>query len=513
MSTPISFFTTLSQDEISCIVPYVKTETLISFLSSKCVLSPFVHIAPRLFETLCIHRHNRIFFDFESATLKIGCCYRDVSVIENILAACGTVFKKLILYKVERFDGIDHFAARFSKYIIPSPESAVEIRTKNSVFSSSINASNCVTYINDGEFINNFSKSITHLKDMSLLGKEHRFNSTDLNMPTLKALNYRGEQLEKLEHLWKSVGASLEEVDLIVYRNEGWKNCINLMNSHCRKLNKIRLGNPLLDAEVSESDLADLLCSYGNQLLEASSHGFEVENSQRIVSECANVRFCVWNSNNEFDDIRNYDNRVDLINLVLKLEDLHDWTELSDTMKSCPSLAELIVHSHLTEVTLDEERIEAIFPARMDHLESLMFNIRINTHCLFRIANVTSNLRTLNVKLSFSNSAESLEAICRKNRHLELIKIMQHDAEFGDEDSFMETEDLVREFVHAVRHCHSLREFTVNFHERMPPGERELHDACVILRNRAISFFFRFNRCHFYRTRFGQCKFIDRGSI
>jgi len=508
MVTLKTHLSVLSQDEVALIACRLQDppHQLLPLLTSE--QSPFTAVTHLLFETLCVESHDEIQFDFDNSTLIVG-LQSDYAFAESLLEACGRVFRVAKLDKVTFKDFSDdgsteRFVQLFARFITPQTDVIV---TK-----------------------------VTNEKTMELFTKYLGGNANSLKMdidvalprdfarcfpPSLKVFNFCGTTLKNLDTLWELIGGSLEEVELIVGVNVGWKESMAKLRLHCQNLTSINLLNPLDDPMVTEAYFLDFLLSYGKQLLKTDLNLLGIESCERIADGCANVRCTVESDGCDFSRISILHNRLETLWLNLDLgivtEDGNNWEALHTAMKSCTSLLRLTVfHDDDLCVPFPHDCIRAIFPIQMHVIQSIVLGSVVKSHSLMYIASVTSQLRALQVTCLLPISPAAFSAICTRNARLEFVKISEISADgavFQSSDAGdTDTRQVVGDFVEAFLMCPALRRFVLDIPYRNSPTEEELRNLCVPFRLGSVFFEFIFRQNRFHGFSRSQPKFEQRFS-
>lgn len=500
MTAPKTHLSVLSQDELALIARRLDAPPvqLLPLLTSQ--KSPFSAVTHLLFETLRVEGDAAIRFDFATSTLKVG-LQSDYSFVQSLLEACGRVFKVARLGKVSTFKQGERFVQLFARYLAPQTDVII-------------------SKANNGKAMEVFTKHLGgNAKSLKM--------DLDINLPrefarcfppALRVFNFCGTNIDNLGALWELVGATLEEVELIIAVPVGWKECMNNLRRYCPNLTSINLLNPLDDPEVEEGDFLGFLLSYGKNLLKTDLNCLAIESCVRIANECVNVRCTVESDGVDFSRIAVLHNRLETLWLNLDIEENDDnWEALYNAMTSCTSLLRLTVfNDDILTVPFPHDCIRAIFPIQMHVIESIVLGSVVKSHSLMYIASVTSQLRALQVTCLLPISPASFRAICERNRRLEFVKISEISSDgtppTTSEDGDGDTAEVVDRFVQAFLMCTELRKFVLEIPYRNSPTEEELRNACVPFRLGTVQFEFIFRQKRFHGFSRSQPKFEQRFS-
>lgn len=494
-STLKMFFSTLAEDELVHIFRRVKFPEPELLLSK---YNPFAPVGHLFFDKLLVTSDSNIKMDSKQSKLIIG-LRSNISVARDLLKLCGPSFKRVSLEQVAYFEGIEEFAELLSRFAKPRIELNLGLVSEAEVTM--------------GVFMRHFSESTKSLKIRVF--RTHNSLSLqcfiDIGNANLQSFFYHGTNLQRLNPLWEYVGDTLEEVFLVIHDDTGWKQCIEGIQTHCRKLTSIRLADPLGDSHVEESDVVNLLVSYGDQLLDAEFRFFGTKSCEVIAAQCKNVRCSAVNEGNQFTKISALHTRLKSLHLTLHDDADNDWSGLANAMKSCTSLGKMVVaKAGEPWVSISEECIRALFPKRMNNLNRFELDSVVDSKFLSHVARATSGLQSIRVACLALTSTSPFLAICRANLGLETIEVDEVAPNSVDLECSFGTVTALEEFIEAFMLCKSLRKIVLSLPRRSHPSIEQLRNLCVPFRHRLISFNFIFRKARFYSVGDGRSEMIFR---
>lgn len=117
------------------------------------------------------------------------------------------------------------------------------------------------------------------------------------------------------------------------------------------------------DPEVSKVDYADLLVSYGSQLLKTGLTTTNPEQATRVVRECVNVRCDVFQHGNDFSLVNLLRHRVN------HSQHLEPWIPDHNVMRNCTELVAVVVFNieafSQDTAEISDDLIGAVLPMKM----------------------------------------------------------------------------------------------------------------------------------------------------
>jgi len=461
-----------------------------------------------------IYLRARNIYNFLKSNLYVG-LDSDYAAAESLLEGCGRVFNAVKIYNIRKNYGsaLDTFGQLFSRFTAPE----IEVHFARVSDMGTMDAFVQNLYLSGATKIVSFNISALNVLPITTENLlRDAFNSS------LKSFIFEGWNLDRLGGFWEAVGDTLEEIDMKTYDDKGWYRCINHLKNHCRKLTSVKLDNPLDDPQVSESDVADLLVSYGPQLLSADFYAFTSQKeSARVARNCINVRCnvrIVGNDNNplplEVNSLPGLHNRVETIVFELDLDDISDWTPLHTAMKSCASLRKMIVFHRYSLRPVSYGAVEAVLPMKMHFLDRIMLSFPLESKSLDHIAAVTSKLKFVHLTCISPVNIESIGAICHSNPGLEVLKICEKgeddvgamDGLDGSGDEKQETLQFLTELIPRVIPCTSLRRLLLAFPTRKCPSMKNLRNVVASFRCRHTVLSLSFGDINFFHPVGGKSK-------
>ncbi len=264
-----------------------------------------------------------------------------------------------------------------------------------------------------------------------------RFVELLSTLPELKILNCTGPYIQSLNRAWRYLGKSLVQVDIIATTEEldetadegsVWSACMDQLQLHCRKLMSIHMYSPIMDdAEVSEERYVSFLTSYGDQLLTAwlDLSFLSSSSCERIAEMCGNLQAEVGCNVQNFGRLAALNKTA--YSVYFSLEEIEDWSPLSEVMERIQSVTELTVDPgryFSANASVPEEFIENMFTPTLGSLNTLLILHFMSPHCLSYITESTSNL--VDIRLGFATlETVDMSQLVQANRFLKRALIRE----------------------------------------------------------------------------------------
>ena len=304
----------------------------------------------------------------------------------------------------------------------------------------------------------------------------------------LKRFTWRGNDTAVLNTLWRRVGDTLEEVELLcpVYSEKTWAESLNLLQTHCRKLTRIVLQDPMEDSGVTEEMYGQFLTSYGEQLRYVSfcSNGLSCKFYEYVAKHCTRLRCGIDEDRNRFELVAALGNIVE--GLSLRLYEMNDTSAMADAILRCRHIVKLDVlrHDH-TWLPMNVEYIEALFASRLRWLRALSIHCIVDRSSLKHIANGTCNLRTINLTfLTLTTRLDEFREIANANallEHVTIEEVCENDEANG------QVVEVIEELLDVFEKCRRLEYMKLYFYATKLPVGCELRNVCSKYRLRTFN--------------------------
>lgn len=110
--------------------------------------------------------------------------------------------------------------------------------------------------------------------------------------PNLKAVEYHGQVLDGLSHVWRVLGGRLEKLSLEIEDdpNGQWASTLDGIKANCDRLKDIQLRTPTIEGGESEQDYIEFLQSFGSRLESVELTDMEPDACAHFVATCPNAK-------------------------------------------------------------------------------------------------------------------------------------------------------------------------------------------------------------------------------
>jgi len=490
---------TLAHDELAHIFRHMQGTTAVSFLAEKD--GPFRLILPLLVKNLRIARRDEVILDFHNSTLIVG-VHASVRYARELLRGCGKFIERVYFNKVLGLPwSLNELAELFSEHL--KPQISLESTSCHNLELVDLFAA---IFKEKGVKFINLNIRIEDDNIMDWL--KHPFTAD------IKVLHFTASDIGALNSEWEIIGQSLEEVNLVIgfCTIRDWKQCIEGMKLHARKLSSISIKD--ISNDFEESELADFYTSYGEQLLKIELGDMSADTYSRIANNCPNVRVALQNKSNCYAGISVLAKNLHELDLKYSPRDTGLVLgvlaqRLKKGMENCHSLEKL---SALNLYHININIIPSIFPIKMEYLKILELSYIVLPESFDHIASVTSRLKSIKLSSHCRIPTSGIEALLFANPGLEDVEISEDPMRTNAHTvrNSTGTAEVVGDLVGALSKCNKLKNISISLRKSKSPSEGELRQIFSPFWMKNIIFRFTLaSRMCFFSSKLGSWKLVQ----
>ena len=441
--------------------------------------SPFISAAAQSFTMIRLVSDGLMSCNLEGRFIQLNCGADELDLALRVLKACGKHIRI-----IELSSAVRHEVETYASLISTHCTKAKEIRVRGSEGCERFR-----TAVND--IVNDMS---THLETLQFREYRRRRIRTQMfssrlaarlggNCVQLRSFTYRGTELQRLSHLWRAVGANLEDLNLRSFDSTEWESVLDNISHYCRNLKNITLfGNKLRDDYLTNETVAKFYANYGNQLERASLPSLDEESCKLIAESCRNLRCSFLEYEHEFGRVAALGSRIE--KLVFTFEETSDWTLLSQAMVNCSSLLSLEVGGSFRN-PLDQDLLHSLFSSKLMQLENLVLpTIPGSAEVLDKIAKSTSRLVNVCIVFNTIEDGKIFELFGAVNTRLEEVTLSEMVAP-SDRTTDEKVLDVVKDTFSCFGKCMGMKRFNLELNSAAPISEA-LNNAFVSQRVRPL---------------------------